>query len=83
MVCQWVGLDDSSLGHRIYWPKSGKILVERNLKFIDKGSIPKDEQERLSTKDGANIGPMDVEETLGEPEEDTVAKHPKCMIKPM
>ena len=32
----WIGYDaDSTHTHRIYWPETQKVSVERNVKFLD------------------------------------------------
>ena len=35
VICHWVGPDEQSLGHCIYWPSQHKVSVEHNLKFIN------------------------------------------------
>jgi hypothetical protein len=37
---RWIGLNDSSKGHRIYWPTRRTITVEYNVKFMPTSSPP-------------------------------------------
>jgi hypothetical protein len=71
-ICRWLSPDRDSLGQRIYWPKSGKVTVERNLQFIDKSAIPIEEQKQLSTDDAIDIGPRETDGYLEEPDENIV-----------
>ncbi|GBE88222.1 hypothetical protein SCP_1300360 [Sparassis crispa] len=47
---RWVGLDWTSNGHRIYWPKERKISVERNIVFSS-------ESPRIEGEQDFDIGP--------------------------
>jgi transposase InsO family protein len=39
-VGRWVGYDDSSSGHRIYWPDRRSVTVERSVKFSEEAAFP-------------------------------------------
>ena len=55
---RWVGLDEESHGHRIYWAAKRSVTVERSVKFVpDEVSV------------GENI-PLEGEEKLDEKDED-------------
>ena len=32
---KWVGFDETSNGHRIYWPDKHSVTVERSIKFVN------------------------------------------------
>ena len=33
---KWIGFDETSKGHHIYWPKRRNVTIERSLKFSNK-----------------------------------------------
>jgi hypothetical protein len=45
--CRWVGFDSNSLGHRIYWPESGHISIERDVRFILESNVVLPEGESI------------------------------------
>jgi transposase InsO family protein len=40
MIGKWVGFDESSSGHRIYWSERRSVSVERNVKFSEETPSP-------------------------------------------
>ena len=61
----WVGIDDESKAHRIYWPKKRSVTVERSIKFI-----PKEVGGEIMLFEGENDDFKEVEELEKDPEPD-------------
>ncbi|KIJ55365.1 hypothetical protein M422DRAFT_145635, partial [Sphaerobolus stellatus SS14] len=65
-VVHWVGFDEDSRGHRIYWPEKRRITVERNVDFEGEGMVsPGDTELRDDSKDDINkaqIPPLDPQQ---------------------
>jgi len=69
----WVGIDDESKVHRIYWPGKRSVTVERSVKFTpEEVHVPlegedmdfeeQEEQEELGEEDKRPIFPKPIEE---------------------
>jgi hypothetical protein len=37
--CCWISFDSNSLGHQIYWPESGHVSVEWDMRFVPETNI--------------------------------------------
>ena len=66
----WVGIDDESKAHRIYWPGKRSVTVERSVKFtpeevhvpLEGEDMDFEKQEELGEEDKWPISPEPVEE---------------------
>ena len=70
---QWVGFDEESKGHQIYWAEKRSVTVERSVKFIPNevsigGNVPLEGEEKLDEKDKDLNQAEDVERSIFEPE---------------
>jgi len=78
----WVGIDEESRAHRIYWPGKRSVTVERSVRFI-----PEEVHVPLEGKDMEEFDELSegdpVEEFVGQPEPDIDAdKENKRSISP-
>jgi hypothetical protein len=87
-IGKWVGFDEESNAHRIYWPENGRVSVERSVKFDDKWVvIPREvmvEGERKesnpnSTHDTSTLNPTESSNTHLTPATD----HPGGNLEPI
>ncbi|KAF8221231.1 hypothetical protein L208DRAFT_1329313 [Tricholoma matsutake] len=76
----WVGYDDTSAAHRIYWPDKKSVGVERNVRFsVTYKATPHDKEVRLKGGDVELDEPTAPEDTLTPPIPTPASKPERCL----